>query len=52
MRDIDGASYSWLARITFFSSVLSVAVYYLTSEGVRFLLRAIASSGRNLVVGS
>lgn len=52
MREIDGAFYSWLGRATFFSSVLSTAVYYLTSDGVRYLVRAIAGGGRNLVVGS
>lgn len=46
-----GVSTSHVGALAFGLAVLSSLVYYLASDGVRFLLQAIASGGRTLLVG-
>ena len=52
---MNDSSHRLAVRIGIFAFALSLVsslLYYLCSDGVRFLLRAIASGGRNLMVGA
>ena len=41
-----------IGALAFALSLFSSLVYYVSSDGVRFLLKAIVTGGRNLMVGA
>lgn len=43
---------AWLGRAAWVLAMVSTLLYYAASDGVRFLVKAILSGGRQLMVGA